>query len=356
MQTSPFLGRAVSTVLAFLALGLLVWAQPGAAANPPVSPAQQQMQALSRASAAVVGIQVKAAEGARSARTLGRQRAGSGVVIDADGLILTIGYLMLEAEQIEIVTQDRKALPAVAVAYDIATGFGLVKPLLPLRGVAPVSLGSLKNVKNGEPLMAATGATTQGDDSDVSMTQLVSQRAFSGNWEYHLDNAIFTSPPVTAGTGNHSGAPLFNQQGELMGIGSLLVADALGENRRMPGNMFVPVDLLRPILAELRRSGTSAQSHRPWLGLTSTDQGGRVQILRVNEDSPAQLAGLQAGDVVLAVDDAKVTSLEGFYKKLWARSAPDADVRLTMLQGADIRVLVVKPQDRLLTLKRPAGI
>jgi S1-C subfamily serine protease len=277
-------------------------------------------------------------------------------VIDADGLILTIGYLMLEADQIEIVTQDRKAVPAVAVAYDIATGFGLVKPLLPLRGVAPVTLGSLKNVKNGEPLMAATGATTRGEDSDVSMTQLVSQRAFSGNWEYHLDNAIFTSPPVTAGTGNHSGAPLFNQQGELMGIGSLLVADALGENRRLPGNMFVPVDLLRPILAELRKSGTSAQSHRPWLGLTSTDQGGRVQILRVNEDSPAQLAGLQAGDVVLAVDDAKVTSLEGFYKKLWARSPPDADVRLTVLQGADIRVLVVKPQDRLLTLKRPAGI
>lgn len=355
MPALPFMRRALAAVSAFLTLGLLAWAPPGAAANPPLSPAQQQMQALSRASAAVVGIQVKAAEGARSARTLGRQRAGSGVVIDADGLILTIGYLMLEAEQIEIVTQDRKAVPAVAVAYDIATGFGLVKPLLPLRGVAPVTLGSLKNVKNGEPLMAATGAT-KAEDSDVSMTQLVSQRAFSGNWEYHLDNAIFTSPPVTAGTGNHSGAPLFNQQGELLGIGSLLVADAMGENRRLPGNMFVPVDLLRPILAELRKSGTSAQSHRPWLGLTSTDQGGRVQILRVNEDSPAQLAGLQPGDVVLAVDDAKVTSLEGFYKKLWARSPPDADVRLTVLQGADIRVLVVKPQDRLLTLKRPAGI
>ena len=356
MPASPFMSRALAVALAFMVLGPLAWAPPATAANPPLSPAQQQMQALSRASAAVVGIKTTATEGARSVRTLGRQRVGSGVVIDADGLVLTIGYLMLEAEQIEIVTQDRKAVPAVAVAYDIATGFGLVKPLLPLRGVVPVSLGSLKNVKNGEPLMAATGATTKGEDSDVSMTQLVSQRAFSGNWEYHLDNAIFTSPPVTAGTGNHSGAPLFNQQGELLGIGSLLVADALGENRRLPGNMFVPVDLLRPILSELRKSGTSAQSHRPWLGLTSTDQGGRVQILRVNEDSPAQLAGLQPGDVVLAVDDAKVNSLEGFYKKLWARSAPDDDVRLTVLQGADIRVLVVKPQDRLLTLKRPAGI
>jgi S1-C subfamily serine protease len=238
----------------------------------------------------------------------------------------------------------------------IATGFGLVKPLLPLRGIKPVPLGSLKGVRNGEPLMTATGANTKGEDSDVSMTQLVSQRAFSGNWEYHLDNAIFTSPPVSAGNGNHSGAPLFNQQGELLGIGSLLVADALGENRRMPGNMFVPVDLLSPILAELRKSGTSAQSRRPWLGLTSSDQGGRVQILRVSEESPAQTAGLRAGDVVLAVDDIMVNSLALFYKQLWARSAPDALVRLTVLQGAEIKVLQVTPQDRLLTLKRPSGI
>ena len=348
--------RQAALAWALLLISLLAFAPPAAAVTAPASAAERQMQALSVASAAVVGIQVKAAEGARSARTLGRQRVGSGVVIDADGLVLTIGYLMLEADQIEIITQDRKAVPAVAVAYDIATGFGLVKPLLPLRGVKPVPLGSLKGVRNGEPLMAATGANTRGEDSDVSMTQLVSQRAFSGNWEYHLDNAIFTSPPVSAGNGNHSGAPLFNQQGELLGIGSLLVGDALGENRRVPGNMFVPVDLLQPILAELRKSGTSAQSRRPWLGLTSTDQGGRVQILRVNEESPAQIAGLRAGDVVLAVDDVMVNSLALFYKQLWARSAPDALVRLTVLQGAEIKVLQVTPEDRLLTLKRPSGI
>lgn len=320
---------------------------------------QTQIEALARASAAVVGIQVTAAEGARSATTLGRQRIGSGVVIGPDGLVLTIGYLMLEAQQIEIITQEGKALPAVAVAYDIATGFGLVKPLLGVAGlpdVKPVALGSLQEAKPGEALMAATGATSRGEEADVSMTQLVSKRAFSGTWEYHLDAALFTSPPVTAGRGNHSGAPLFNQRGELLGIGSLLVADALGENRRVPGNMFVPVDLLKPILGELQRQGSSAQSHRPWLGLSSSDQGGRVQILRVNEDSPAQAAGLQPGDVVLAVDDTQVATLESFYKRLWARDAPDAPVRLTVLQGPDIKTLVVKPQDRMLTLKRPSGI
>ncbi len=335
---------------------LLTAALPVHAATRPSSPVQTQIDALSRGSAAVVGIQVTAAEGARSARSLGQERTGSGVVIGADGLVLTIGYLMLEAQQIEIVTQDGKTLPAVAVAYDIATGFGLLKPLLPLRGVKPVNLGSQQDLKTGEPLMVVTGATVDGQDSDVSMTQLVSKRAFSGTWEYHIDSALFTSPPVTAGGGNHSGAPLFNQRGELLGIGSLLVADALGENKRVPGNMFVPVDLLKPILAELQRSGSSQQSHRPWLGVTSTEQGGRVQIIRVSEDSPAEAAGLAPGDVVLAVDDSKVATLESFYKKLWARSAPDAPVTLTVLQGADIKTVVLKPQDRMLSLKRPAGI
>ncbi|MES2977313.1 MAG: S1C family serine protease [Pseudomonadota bacterium] len=347
---SVVLGAALAALL--LMLGAAV---PARAATEQPATVQDQIDAMRKASAAVVGIQATAAEGARSVSSLGRQRAGSGVVIGPDGLVLTIGYLMLEAEQISIVTQDRKTVPAVAVAYDIATGFGLVRPLVPLRGIEAVPLGSMQDLKTGEPLMVVTGASAD-EESDIGMTQLVSKRAFSGTWEYHLDAALFTSPPLTAGGGNHSGAPLFNRRGELIGVGSLLVADALGQNRRMPGNMFVPVDLLKPILAEMRQSGTSRQSHRPWLGLTSTDQGGRVQIVRVTSDSPAAEAGLSAGDLVLAVDDTKVASLEAFYKKVWARPAPDVPVRLTVMQGADIKTIEVKPTDRMLTFKRPSGI
>jgi serine protease Do len=213
----------------------------------------------------VVGVKVLATEDARSAETLGLRRAGSGVLISQDGLILTIGYLMLEAEQIEIVTQDNRTLPARAVAYDLATGFGLLRPLLPLRGVAVAALGSSRDLQPGEPLMAVTGPQAD-DDGDVSMTRLVSRRAFSGSWEYHIESALFTSPPVLASGGNHSGAPLFNQRGELMGIGSLFVSDATGENRRLPGNMFVPVDLLRPILAELQRAGLQRQEPQALAG------------------------------------------------------------------------------------------
>ena len=337
---------------------LCLWLVP--AVSHSASPAQPSvrslMDAMTKAHAAVVGVKVTAVEGARSAETLGLRRTGSGVVIGPDGLVLTIGYLMLEAQQIEIITQDNKVVPATAVAYDIATGFGLLRPLLPLRGVSPVTLGSLQDLQTGEPLMAATGATANGQESDVSITQLVSKRAFSGTWEYHLDTALFTSPPVTAGGGNHSGAPLFNQRGELVGIGSLLVMNATGENRRTPGNMFVPIDLLKPILAEMRQSGSSSQSHRPWLGLTSSDQGGRIQIVRVSADSPADDAGLEPGFVVLAVDGSEVTTLEGFYKKLWARAAPDEPVRLTIRRGDEVMTIELKPRDRMLTLKKPAGI
>ncbi|MFN3571623.1 MAG: S1C family serine protease [Polaromonas sp.] len=317
--------------------------------------AQVMMDALTRANAAVVGVKVTAADGARSAETLGQRRAGSGVVIGQDGLILTIGYLMLEAGQIEIVTQDNKTLPARAVAYDLATGFGLLRPLLPLRGIPAATLGNSRELQPGETLMAMTGPQGN-EDGDVSMTRLVSKRAFSGNWEYHIDTALFTSPPVLASGGNHSGAPLFNSRGELLGIGSLFVSNAADANVRLPGNMFVPVDLLRPILAELQQSGTSVKSRRPWLGLTSSDQGGRVQIMRVSQDSPAQRAGLEAGDVVLAVDGATVATLEAFYKKLWDRATPDAEIRLTVLQGAEVKTIVLRAQDRLLTLKKPAGI
>lgn len=332
---------------ACLLLALAFAQGSGLAATSPI-PVQQTIDALSRAHAAVVGVQVVSDEDAVSAETLGRQRQGSGVVIGPDGLILTIGYLMLEAEHIQIVTQDGRRLPAQAVAYDLATGFGLLRPLLPLRGVAAVPLGSHPELEPGTVLMTATG----GDGGDVAMTQLVGKRAFSGYWEYFIDTALFTSPPIA----NHSGAPLFNQRGELVGIGSLLVMDALGTGQRLPGNMFVPVDLLKPILAEMQSTGTTRLSRRPWLGLNSVELSGRVQVARVGKASPAWAAGLQPGDVVLAVDGTKVTTLEGFYKKLWDRADAQAEVQLTVLQGADVKTLTVKPVDRMSTLRKPKGI
>lgn len=332
-----------------LAVAGLMWTPAGASNVVEPAPVNQAaIDALTKAHAAVVGVQVTATEGARSAETLGQRRAGSGVVIGADGLILTIGYLMLEADSIQIVTQDNRVLPAKAVAYDLATGFGLIKPLLPLRDANPVPLGSHEQLNTGEPLMAASG----GVHGELAMTRLVSKRPFSGYWEYHIETALFTSPPM----GNHSGAPLFNRRGELLGIGSLFVGDALGRSTPMPGNMFVPVDLLKPILAEMQRTGSSAQSRRPWLGLTSAQHEGQVQVVRVSKGSPAEAAGVQEGDVIVAVDGVRVATLEELYKRIWAHPKPDDEMRLTLRQGADTRELTVRGVDRMGTMAKPAGI
>jgi len=332
-------------LLVSLLLGAL---SPALAATDSAAGAQSALDNLKRANAAVVGLEVTAVPGARSAETLGRQRSGSGVVIGPDGLILTIGYLILEADTIQVTTQDQKSWPARPVAYDLATGFGLVRPLMPLRGVSPVRLGDPVQASTGEPMMVSIG----GDSAEVELTYLVSKRPFSGYWEYHIEGALFTSPAV----GNHSGASLFNQRGELLGIGSLFVSDALGQAPRMAGNMFVPVDLLKPVLAEMQATGSTSQSHRPWLGVTSGEHEGRVVVARVTADSPAQAGGIQRGDVILAVDDEPVASLESFYKRLWKRANPDDEIRITLQRGEERRTIVVRGVDRMTTMAKPAGI
>jgi S1-C subfamily serine protease len=309
-------------------------------------------QALARASSAVVGLEVEVVEGARTAASLGERRVGSGVLIDDNGLVLTIGYLMVEAEAVQIVTLDHKSFPARVIAYDPVTGFGLVRSLLPLHGIKPVTLGSSADLTEGQQLVVVTGRQSDGTPPGVAGLRLISKRAFSGSWEYHLDSAIFTVPAVT----NHSGAALFNHQGELVGIGSLYVRDVLGRDGLLPGNMYVPVDLLRPILAELQRDGASQASHRPWLGLTSAELRGRVQVLRVGESTPAEMAGLSMGDVILAVDGVPVSTLESFYKKLWAHTGASAPIRLTVQQGQEVKTLLLPAVERASFLKRPEGI
>lgn len=348
--------RASSRRLRALAAGifwlLLLAAVPLAlAASPPQSDAHSaQVQALQRAGDAVVALRVIATEGATSADSLGARRSGSGVVIGPDGLILTIGYLLLEAETIEVITQDDRTLPARQIAYDLATGFGLLRPLVPLRGVKPVPFAGVAGLAPGEPLLVATGSS---GGTEVGFTRLVAVRPFSGYWEYHIESALFTSPPVP----NHSGAPLFNRNGELLGIGSLFVIEASpGQDRVVPGNMFVPVELLRPVLDEMQATGRSRASIRPWLGLSSSERDGHVQVVRVDRQGPALAAGIQPGDVVLEVDGIEVATLEAFYKQLWKRSAPDAEVELTVQQGSETRKVRIHAVDRMKTLRKPAGI
>jgi serine protease Do len=326
------------SVLAAMAGGLAC-AQPSAL--------EAQSKALERASNAVVGVQTLAVPDARSNSTLGRVRQGSGVVIAADGLVLTIGYLILEADQVQLVLDSGRNLPARVVGYDLATGFGLLQPLAPLT-IAPAPLGDSRAVTPEDSLLVVSGEPS----AQLSAARMVSRRAFAGYWEYRIDDALFTSPPRT----DHSGAGLFNPRGELVGIGSLLVNNALGDGQpRLPGNMFVPIDLLRPILGELRSQGASSASHRAWLGINCIDDGGQVRVLRVNDDSPAAAAGLRAGDRITAIDGAAVTTLDALWTQLW-RGAVERDVMLEIERGQAKQSVNVRTVDRNRQLRRAKGV
>ena len=271
-------------------------------------------------------------------------------MIDPDGLVLTIGYLILETEQIEIRTHQQKTYPAKVVAYDQATGFGLIKSLIPMQGIEPVKLGKTFGQKNEQMLLVVSA----GDTSFSGPTKLKDIREFTGYWEYHLDSAIYTSPPVI----NHSGAGLFNLQGELIGIGSLFMQDVMPADNpiSLAGNMFVPVELLDPIFKDMLKNGMGPNSRRPWLGINAVERQGRIQIVRVTPESPAQSAGIRPGQWLLGINGQPVESLAAFYKKLWALPMNGGKLSITIFDGRDINQIPIPITDRSTTIKKPAGV
>jgi serine protease Do len=337
------MGRAFRFGLwAASALVLACLALPAAAED-----ASATAEPIGRASDAVVGVVSVAVDDASSIATLGPVRHGSGVVIGADGLVLTIGYLILEADQVQLLTDAGRHVPARVIGYDVATGFGLVKALIPL-GLTPVPLGDPARIEDDEVLLVISG----GEDAGISMAQRVSQRSFSAYWEYHLDHALFTAPART----DHSGAALFNLRGELLGVGSLFVSDALGPGHApMPGNMFVPVDLLKPILDELLSQGRSAQSRRAWMGVNCIELEGEVRVLRVNHAGPAEAAGLLPGDRILRIDDQPVDSLDTLWHRLWDGGAAERDVALDIVRDGRSMRLPLRTVDRQSAIKQPVG-
>ncbi|MDX1513260.1 MAG: S1C family serine protease [Gammaproteobacteria bacterium] len=298
------------------------------------SPDPQVLDVLS----AVVEVRANVPASARTAAALGTERVGSGVVIDAEGLIVTIGYLILEATEVVIATLDGKTVPARIVAYDHETGFGLLRAGKALT-VKPMALGNSADVAQGDPLLV----TAFGGAGVVRPAVVVSRREFAGYWEYLLDNALFTSPPYPM----FGGAALMNSDGHLVGIGSLVVGDAMRGERTLPGNMFVPIDQLKSVLGDLLTAGRSTSAPRAWIGVYSHESpDGLIVVQHVAEDGPASKAGIQPGDVIVEIDGRTVSSLSGMYRELWDGHAPGDRVRVTILRGAERRELSVLSADR----------
>lgn len=288
--------------------------------------------------AGVVKLSIKAVQGARSAATLGAEREGTGAVIGEDGLILTIGYLIIESGSIIVMAADGQMYPATVVGFDHVTGFGLLRAN-PAVARRPLALGDSSAVRELHTVRIATHPAAGGG----STACVVARRRFVGYWEYLIDEAIFTAPPRF----DHSGAALLDAAGRLVGIGSLWVGDALELGVAFPGNMFVPVDLLKPLLTDLVANGRRAEPARPWLGVYSEELEKHVVITQVLAGSPAEKGGLRRGDIVLGVGGEPIASQAEFYQKVWGSGPAGAEIRLHVLQANVVRALTLRSVDRL---------
>jgi serine protease Do len=291
---------------------------------------------------AVVRIKTHVNPEGRTVEGLGREREGSGILIDNDGLVLTIGYLMVEAYAAEVVDNSGRTVPASVVGYDHETGFGLLRTMEPLK-LKPMPLGKSADVKERDPVLVASF----GGPDMVAGAYVVAKREFAGNWEYMLDEALFTAPPHPA----WSGAALINREGKLVGVGSLIVGDAAGGSDKTPGNMFVPIDRLLPVLGDLISDGRVAGPGRPWLGVNTDELRGRLFVSRVTPGGPAEKAGLKRGDVVVGVNGEPPKNLADFYRKVWAQGAAGTTVAIDVLQDSQVRRVEIKSINRLDHLK-----
>ena len=286
---------------------------------------------------AIVKVQTRSVPDARSADSLGEEREGTGVVIGRDGLVLTIGYLVVEADDVRITDSKGRVYPASVVANDQTSGFALVRTAVPI-DATPIPFGDSAKTTEHEPVMIASAG-----GEGASFAFIVSKRPFTGNWEYRLDYALFTSPP----TSDWSGAALIDRDGRLLGIGSLIVRDATGGETALPGNVFVPIDLLKPILADLVRQGHRAGPARPWLGISADELQGHLFVTKVSPEGPGDRAGIQPGDIILAVGADPVRSQDEFYQRVWTRRQAGDEVPLKVLKGSEVKEITVRSMDRL---------
>lgn len=296
----------------------------------------------------VVTVHADIPEDAFTASLLGTERIGNGVVVREDGLILTIGYLITEASSIWITTEDGQVIAGHPLAYDYASGFGLVQPLGRL-DVRPIARGSAREVHSGDTVYVLG----RGGRAHALRAEVFAKRPFAGYWEYLLDEALFASPVHP----EWSGAALLNRRGELIGIGSLFVQEESGDEGErdvIKGNMFVPVDLFNEIEDELVRDGHSGRAPRPWLGMYTAEVDGRLAVRGLVKDGPADRAGVRLGDVIIEAGGERVATLADFFRAVWSTGAAGVAVPIGIARGENAVSIVVQSADRQDFLRKPS--
>ncbi|MBX6425093.1 MAG: serine protease [Variibacter sp.] len=299
---------------------------------------------LDRALSAVVGLRSIVPTDAFTAETLGTERAGNGVLI-GDGLVLTIGYLITEAESVWLSLFDGRAVPGHVLGYDQETGFGLVQALARLN-IPPLPLG-----RSGEADLGARVVVGGAGGRQRSVAaRIVAKQEFAGYWEYVLDEALFTAPAHP----HWGGTAVLGPGGDLIGIGSLQLQQAVEGTVTQYLNMVVPIDLLTPILDDLVKFGRRSGPVRPWLGLYATEVEDKVVIIGLATRGPAQRANLQSGDIVLAVAGVEVRSLAGFFRRVWSLGEAGVEVPLLIYRDGRAFEVRVTSGDRASFLRTPS--
>lgn len=298
---------------------------------------------LERALGAMVSLHSIVPADAMTAEVLGTERGGNGVFI-RDGIVLTIGYLITEAETIWMTLNDGRIVPGHALAFDNETGFGLVQALARL-DVPTLELGRSSEAELGERVVVAGAGGAQHSVA----ARITAKQEFAGYWEYVLDEALFTSPAHP----NWGGTALIDHNGYLIGIGSLQLEQSREKGKSEHLNMMVPTDLLKPILDDLIRSGRAKRPVRPWLGIYTTEIDDKLVIAGISGKGPAQAAEVQPGDVVVAVAGTRVSELAEFYRKIWSLGSAGVEVPLTVWRDGETLELRVRSTDRTSLFKAP---
>ncbi len=289
----------------------------------------------------IVSLRAQIPDDAFTASALGTVREGSGVVIGDDGLVVTIGYLITEAEEVWLTTHDERVVPAHVVGYDQQTGFGLVQAMGKL-DLPALKLGSSKAARLGD-----VATIIDGQGHDVT-TEIVARQEFAGYWEYLLDEALFTAPFHPS----WGGAALVDSDNRLIGLGSLRLQ--MQQNRKTTDiNMIVPIDLLKPILDDLIAAGRPRREARPWLGVFSAEQSNEVVVMSVAGGGPAEQAGIKSGDIISELDGDEVAGLADFYRKLWSKAPAGSEFSMRVLRDGRENWVRIKTADRDAFLHKP---
>jgi S1-C subfamily serine protease len=298
---------------------------------------------LDQALASMVALEATVPADAYTAGILGTERVGNGVVVGPGGLVLTMAYLITEATETVVLTRnDGRRVPAHVLGLDVRSGLGLVQALEPL-DLPAITIGSAQNLEVGAPIIAA-GA---GGRAHAVAGQVLARMPFAGYWEYLLDDAIITGPAHP----HWSGAALIGPKGDLVGLGSLTLEGRDQNDHPRPINMFVPAEMLPPILDDLAR-GQSPHPPRPWLGVFAQEMENHVVIVGISPKGPAARAELKAGDLILAVDGEPISDLTEFYDKLWSLGDAGVSVPLKILREGDAFEVEIRSMDRATLLKK----